>query len=235
MLLLTVVIGAILAGATVAQEGTCNSCNCQLSNTEALTSLVRDVVANSTRASTGATYVRWGKTSCPNTPGTQLVYQGNVGGTLWSIQGGAADKVCIPADPDYLPGTSGLGAQIPSSPLIYGGEYEYSAGPNSNVYQHNVPCAVCFATSRPAMLMIPAKTQCPATWTREYYGYLTSERAPHPGRSVFSCVDVDPEVIGGTQGNTNGALFYYVLSTCNGFTCPPYEADRALSCVVCTK
>ena len=235
MLLLTVVIGAILAGTTVTQEGTCNSCNCQLSNTEAIARLVRDTVANSTRASTGATYVRWGKSSCPNSPGTQLVYQGNAGGTFWSVQGSGADKLCMPTDPDYLPSTSGLGAQLPASPVIVGVEYQYMVGPNSNVYDHNAPCAVCFATSRAAMVMIPGKTQCPARWTREYYGYLTSERASHPGRSVFNCVDVDPDVIGGTQADTNGALFYYVLSSCNGLTCPPYEADRALSCVVCTK
>ena len=229
------VIATVLGSPTFAQEGTCNSCNCQLSNTQALAQLVRDIIANSTRAATGATYVRWGKNSCPDTPGTQLVYRGSAGGTLWSITGGGADKLCLPTDPDYLPGTSGLDALIASSPHMYGGEYEFHAGPNSNINQHNAPCAVCFATSRAAQLMVPAKTQCPPTWTREYYGYLTSERGSHPARSVFTCVDVDPDVIGGTQASTNGALFYYVLSSCNGLTCPPYEAERALSCAVCTK
>ena len=227
------VVAASLTAASA--QDTCSACNCQLSNAQALGQLIRDVVANTTRAGIGATYIRWGKTTCPNTPGTELVYTGNAGGNFWSITGGGSEKVCLPPDPDYLPGTSGLNTGIPSSPHMYGAEYEYLAGPNSNVNQHNVPCAVCFASSRAATLMIPAKTTCPPTWTREYYGYLTSERASHPARSVFSCVDNDPEVIGATQANTNGALFYYVLTTCNGLTCPPYENERALSCVVCTK
>ena len=231
--LLIFVIAASLTAASA--QDTCSACNCQLSNAQALGQLIRDVVANTTRAGIGATYIRWGRTTCPNTPGTELVYTGNAGGTFWSTTGGAADKVCLPPDPDYLPGTSGLNTGIPSSPHMHGVEYEYLAGPNSNVNQHNAPCAVCFASSRATTLMIPAKTTCPPTWTREYYGYLASERASHPARSVFSCVDNDPEAIGGTQASRDGALFYHVLTTCNGLTCPPYENERALSCVVCTK
>lgn len=123
-------------------------------------------------------------------------------------------------------------------------EYEYSAGPNSNTLHHSVPCAVCYASARSSILMIPAKIQCPSTWTREYYGYLSSERANEPSqvpsghyRSSFNCVDVNPEVIENSSGNRDGALFYYVLSDCdtNGLNCPPYEDGRILSCAVCTK
>ena len=74
----------------------------------------------------------------------------------------------------------------------------------------------------------------PSSWTREYYGYLTTEYKVHY-RSSFDCVNVDPDVLAGGTGNTNGALFYHVLSSCNGFQCPPYQTNRALSCVVCTK
>ena len=84
---------------------------------------------------------------------------------------------------------------------------------------HNVPCAVCYASARSSILMIPAKIQCPPTWTREYYGYLSSERANEPSRvpsghyrSSFDCVDVNPEIIENSSGNRDGALFYYVLS-----------------------
>ena len=92
--------------------------------------------------------------------------------------------------------------------------------------------------------MIPAQIQCPPTWTREYYGYLSSERANSPVqrssghfRSSFNCVDLNPEVIGSSGANGEGALFYYVLSACNsnGLSCPPYEEGRILSCVTCTK
>ena len=134
--------------------------------------------------------------------------------------------------------------QLHHVPHVHGAEYEYSAGPNSNTLHHSVPCAVCYASARSSILMIPAKIQCPSTWTREYYGYLSSERANEPSqvpsghyRSSFNCVDVNPEVIENSSGNRDGALFYYVLSDCdtNGLNCPPYEDGRILSCAVCTK
>ena len=231
---LVLVVIFILTATVSAQDDVCNTCNCQLSNAQALGQLIRDKVANATRASVGVTYVRWGRTTCPDVPGTELVYAGRAGGNFWNVQGGAADKLCLPDNPDYLVGTTGINTAIPSSPHVYGAEYEYLSGPNSNVNQHNAPCAVCYASTRASTLMIPAKTTCPSTWTREYYGYLATERASHR-RSLHNCVDNNPEVIGSSQASTNGALFYYVLTSCNGFQCPPYENERALSCVVCTK
>ena len=52
---------------------------------------------------------------------------------------------------------------------------------------------------------------------------------------VYECVDDQPEAVPGQDGNTNGALFYNVLATCNGIPCPPYTPERAITCVVCTK
>ena len=71
--------------------------------------------------------------------------------------------------------------------------------------------------------MIPAKTQCPSTWNREYYGYLLTERQREPDltkmfsghfRSSFNCVDVNPETITDSGANMEGALFYYACSEC---------------------
>ena len=192
----------------------------------------------------GVTYVRWGRTSCPNVTGTELVYSGRAGGTFWNTQGGGAEKLCLPDQPEYLPNTANLDSAIPASPHVHGAEYEYSAGPNSNTLHQNVPCAVCYASARSSTLMIPAKIQCPPTWTREYYGYLSTERAKEPSRvpsghyrSSFNCVDVNPEIIENSHNNNDGALFYFALSACNtnGLRCPPYEHGRALSCAVCTK
>ena len=88
------------------------------------------------------------------------------------------------------------------------------------------------------MIMIPAKTQCPSSWIKEYYGYLMTERGnAHHYRSSFDCVDVNPDVVPGGAGDTNGALFQYVVASCNnkGLQCPPYQANRVVSCAVCTK
>ena len=55
---------------------------------------------------------------------------------------------------------------------VYGAEYQTWGVPIHSVHHHNVPCAVCYASTRVAVIMIPAKTQCPSTWTLEYSGYL---------------------------------------------------------------
>ena len=39
-----------------------------------------------------------------------------------------------------------------------------NGSPFSAVQDHNVPCAVCYASTRVAITMILAKTQCPSTW-----------------------------------------------------------------------
>ena len=138
--------------------------------------------------------------------------------------------MCLPEDPNYLDGTSGISVES----VMHGGEYQFPSGPNTNVHQYNVPCAVCYVSTRGATMMVPAKTECPSSWTREYYGYLTTASDLHQ-RSSFNCIDVDAETIAGTGANTDGALFYYTASTCNGLDCPPYENNRILSCAVCTK
>ena len=181
----------------------------------------------------GVTYTRWGSSSCSNSTGAQLVYNGSAAGTWFSNSGGGAEKICLPNDPDYLSGTTGL----PSTESnIYGAEYEFGLGPQAirSVWPYTAPCAVCHVPNRAAAIMVPAKSSCPPSWSMEYYGYLTTE-SDHHHRSSFNCVDVNPEVVPGTGADSNGALFYFVSSTCTGIACPPYENGRILSCAVCTK
>ena len=140
----------------------------------------------------GVAYTRWGKTSCPNITGTELVYEGRAGGSWWSHMGGGANYLCMPNDPDYLayqPGVQGWS-------YIYGVEYQTGGlriGPLRAVHDHNVPCAVCYASTRVAVTMIPAKIRCPSTWTLEYSGYLMSTRRDRHYRTMFECVDKSPE------------------------------------------
>ena len=181
---------------------------------------------------TGTTYTRWGNSSCPSANGTELLYAGKAGGTDHNYYGGGVEKLCLPHNPDYLPGTTRSESSIYG--FIYGAEYKFVSGPNTNVNDYNVPCAVCYVSTRATAVMIPAKTECPSSWTREYYGYLTSAGDSFY-RSSFTCVDINPETVSGSGNNTNGALFYYSFSTCIGLDCPPYENNRILSCVVCTK
>ena len=181
------------------------------------------------------TYTRWGKTTCPTSTGAELVYSGRVGGTSHNIEGGSAEKLCLPDDPDYIPETAGVTARFPS--VIYGAEYEFFVGPLANATEHNAPCAICFVPTRASVIMIPAKTVCPSSWTREYYGYLTTNfDGPVHRRSSYTCLDNSPEGVPGTGISTIAtAFFYYTITTCDGLSCPPYENNRILSCVVCTK
>ena len=181
------------------------------------------------------TYIRWGKSSCPSVTGTELVYAGRAGGSNHNSQGGGAEKLCLPLDPDYIDVARSTSANLIST--LHGAEYQTHNGPLRSILDHNVPCAVCYASTRVAMIMIPAKTQCPSSWTREYYGYLMTEREhQNHHRSSFDCVDVNPDVVPGGGPNTNGALFQHVVASCSrGLQCPPYQANRVVSCAVCTK
>ena len=176
----------------------------------------------------GVTYTRWGKSSCPNISGTELVYTGRTGGTHYTHKGGAANYLCMPLDPQY---TLSYRAGVDGHSYVYGAEYQH---PLQGSQDHNIPCVVCAVSTRKMVLMIPAKTSCPTSWTREYYGCLMSEFINHH-HSHYECVDKDSESISGSHANNDGALFYHVEAKCNGMACPPYDAQKELNCVVCTK
>ena len=174
----------------------------------------------------GVIYTRWGNNLCPDVPGTQIVYAGKTGGSF-ATYGGGANHICMPPNPNYTlqtrSGTQGYA-------YVYGAEYE---NPIVGTDDSNVPCAVCFAT-RETVMMIPAMTNCPPLWTREYIGYLMTGRQDLQ-RSTYECVDSSQEPIPETQpSNGNGALFYHVEAQCNGMDCPPYDPEKELTCVVCT-
>ena len=177
------------------------------------------------------TYIRWGRTSCPSDTEAQLVYSGRAGGTYYQTQGGSAEKICLPDDPDLSNYTSTHSGRS----VVTGAEYEIpNGGPLYHLHNQNAPCAVCDVPTRARVIMVPAKTVCPPSWTREYYGYLMTERDTHY-RSSYTCVDIDPEPIPGEGSDTNPSLFYQTVTNCNGLLCPPYENYRLFYCVVCTK
>ena len=102
-------------------------------------------------------------------------------------------------------------------------------------HDRNVPCAVCYVRNRTTSIMVPAKMNCHSGWTREYYGYLISAYIGDHYRTQFICMDSDMEAIPGLLADTNGALFYHAEATCNGLSCGPYNTEKELNCVVCTK
>ena len=59
----------------------------------------------------------------------------------------------------------------------------------------------------------------------------------NPLPTEYECVDKDPESVPGLDAigwNQGSAGFRHVEASCNGIACPPYEAGKELTCVVCT-
>uniref|UniRef100_A0A1X7T0X2 Collagen IV NC1 domain-containing protein n=2 Tax=Amphimedon queenslandica TaxID=400682 RepID=A0A1X7T0X2_AMPQE len=178
----------------------------------------------------GVVYTRWGRKSCPT--GAELLYEGITGGSYYDHPGGGANYVCLPKVPQYMSTTY---KHTNLANYMYGTEYEWTNGIFPGTDQHNVPCAVCYTSTKSVKLMIPARTSCPSSWTMEYKGYLMAERSSHHAKSVYECVDESAESINGSQANVNGATIFFTLSTCNGLPCPPYVNNVPITCVVCTK
>ena len=175
-------------------------------------------------------YTRWGRKSCPNDTGGQLVYEGITGSSDFNNPGGGASYTCLPKVPQYM------STHVPGAhSYIVGTEYDSVNGIFPGKHDHNAPCAVCYSSTKTVKLMIPARITCPSSWTREYKGYLMTGHYDYKKNTVFECVDENPESIPGSSANTNGALFHFIRSTCNGLPCPPYVNNRAITCVVCTK
>ena len=98
---------------------------------------------------------------------------------------------------------------------------------------------MCYLATRSAMFIQQASYQCPSGWSREYYGYMMSDRvgSAREGRKSTICVDANAEVVPGTGANTDPSLARFLSVECTNseLPCSPYVDGRILSCAVCTK
>ena len=182
----------------------------------------------------GATYVRWGRTTCPTELETELLYAGRAAGPRYTFQGGGANLLCLPNNPEYFTANS------PSNGAarLFGVEFD-SAVTDSNLLNHNLACAVCYTPTRVAMVMIPAWIHCPASWTNEYIGYVMTAHRDHH-RLQYVCVDQNAESVPGEGGDSGDltASLYHLDTSCHsvsGIDCPPYNKSNEITCAVCTK
>ena len=175
----------------------------------------------------GATYVRWGNISCPTELGTQLLYAGRAAGPAYS-QAGGTDLLCLPDNPEYLSVNSPSNAQA----QLYGVQFKTNLD-NMNLKNQNLPCSVCYTPTRSTMVMIPSWTHCPASWTKEYVGYIMTGGSA--GRVQHVCIDQHTEVVPGEASDRGGTWLYHVEVNCDsGILCPPYTATKEVTCAVCT-
>ena len=136
------------------------------------------------------------------------------------------------SDPQY----SRYGSGVTGGSPLAGVQYDTASGqPFSSVDHHNMPCAVCYTSSRVTVLMIPAKLTCPTNWTTEYTGYIMANHYNNIGHLLYECIDQAPESVPGLDGDhSNSGCYWHVEATCNSLSCPPYDAEKEVTCVVCT-
>ena len=185
-------------------------------------------------ANVGVSYTRWGRNSCNSSSGAELVYPGQMAGSLYTHTGGGSNYICLPLNPQYDKYRSG--AQGHS--YLYGTELETGGyfSPFGSLQDQNPSCAVCHVAGRSSQIMIPGHMTCPPSWSREYHGYLMSGSHGQKGRTEYICVDGNPDVLRGQSADTNGALLYPVEVHCgHGLDCPPFDNSKELTCVVCSR
>ena len=182
----------------------------------------------------GVSFTRWGRTTCPDTNDTELLYQGTMAGSAWN-EAGSAEYQCLHQQPQFLQTTAGRQGE---RSRIHGTEYRALDSPPafSDIVHHDAPCSVCYASTRIAKITIPGRTSCPPLWTMEYNGYLMTDKLDTNHRSrVPVCVDVNAETVPESAIATTTSLLYFIETTCTGIDCPPYADGSEVACVVCTK
>ncbi|XP_070533381.1 plasminogen-like [Ptychodera flava] len=184
---------------------------------------------------TGVTYIRYGVSECPS--GNELVYEGFVGGTLSTHEGGGADFLCMPHEPIYERLEEGV---QDARAYVFHTEYRDPVMPGG-LNNGDVPCAVCRVPTQSSILMVPARNTCPdETWTLQYKGYLGAQSvAIRRHSSEFICLDRRSKKIAGSQRPVDGTLVFNVEGRCSpdsAMPCDgPYIDGHELTCAVCTK
>lgn len=189
---------------------------------------------------TGTTYVRWGRTVCPE--GAELIYSGYPASGHRDIKGGGSNYLCVTPTTVY----DNPNAGIDSSARLYGVEYEVDDYPrlrSQGLDDMEAVCAVCLAPLRGAMIMVPGRNDCSFAnsdreWHMEYNGYLMAAGYRYQ-RTEYVCVDRTPEYVKGSHSNENDATLYVVEGRCSGSSseglpCPPYVDGYEITCAVCT-
>nr|KAG5710121.1 hypothetical protein BaRGS_006640 [Batillaria attramentaria] len=175
----------------------------RLESAERKLALVDDTISDTdvlsiTVRNQGSTFVRWGRTQCPNN--TQLVYTGVAGGGSHDQKGAPANRLCLTMEPEFDDAAAGPSQNFN---YLYGLEYQDILGH----LDHDALCSVCRAPQS-TTIMVPATLTCPPGWVTQYRGHLVADYHNHPAASEYQCLDGEPEHRLGGQVNRNGALWY---------------------------
>jgi len=160
----------------------------------------------------------------------RIIFPGLAAGGDRSTYGSAAEYVCLPHN-------SGERSANGPQAYIYGSEYQDNVLGN-NLFDKDVPCAICISNMANNILMIPGKSVFVNGWKKEYNGRLASQasnQADFEAAGQYVCVDHNPTPLEGGSDNKDGKLFYPVHAVCGSLRCPPYVNNELLTCVSCSK
>ena len=167
-----------------------------------------------------STFIRWGNSHCSN--GSELVYEGVIGGSNYNTPGSAANHLCLTMSPVF--------ASMHNEAQLYGTEYE-SAG---SAHDKDAVCSVC-RSSYSSTIMVPGTNVCNPGWHLQYSGYLMAGHYGHAGPTEFICVDTAMESSPHTNQDDNGRLLYFTGAVCGSLPCDPYINGKTILCAVCSK
>ena len=171
----------------------------------------------------GAVYTRWGRTTCFAVQGTHLLYSGRAGWSPDNHKGGAANYLCLPNDPDHLQYQS----EVQGYGHIGGVQYWCAGFPLfSSLNHHNVPCAVWYVATRSDSVLLTGQ------WSMWGISRLKIVIifVPHLNVLINILNQFQDYVY-----SVPAAYFALVEPLCNGLSCAPYDDEKELTCVVCTR
>lgn len=177
------------------------------------------------QAAQGSTFIRWGRSACPD--GTQTVYSGFGAGSGNAITGSGANRLCLSPNPVFDQTRYDVRSNTGS---LYGAQYYVNGHHNTDVL-----CALCHTTYS-TTFMVPGTNKCPASSTLQYYGYLSTDQDNMQAQSEFVCLDAAPEDrVGSDVDYGTSGWFEYTVTVCGSLPCPPYVPDKILMCAVCSQ
>ena len=109
------------------------------------------------------------------------MYVGRAAGSLYSQKGGGANYQCITEEPANF--DCGPGAGIDETAHMHGAEWGSVPSASLLFCTQDVPCVVCFVATHVAVLMTPGTYLCLQNWTREYHGWLMTQRNAYTNAS----------------------------------------------------
>ncbi|PIK62102.1 hypothetical protein BSL78_00985 [Apostichopus japonicus] len=194
-----------------------------------------------------------GSQGLPGRDGRDAILFSVMASSHYSHKGSGSNFLCLPMHPILSPKSdhhrrSDLETRGWPSPSarpavinapIYGTEYNEVLPHSPNILNSEAPCAVCQATGRQSVVVIPGSVECFGEgWTLEYRGYMMSSLYT-AYKSEFVCVDDHAEGIHRSGANNDESTIVPVHVKCSasggGLPCAPYADGQDLPCVVCTQ